>query len=163
MIGIMLSYIPFNLSKNRKVLMGDSGALLIGYLLFVMTMVFINNNEPIIDRLIDRTILPIAPMIIFILPMVDTFSIYTYRLASGHSPFSADTSHLHHIILSRTKSHLMTSIIINSLSLFLLVVFSLLAFRLDCVSFISLFYIVFFGLVGFISFYRTMPKFLKNK
>jgi len=163
MIGIMLSYIPFNLSKNRKVLMGDSGALLIGYLLFVMTMVFVNNNEPIIDRLIDRTILPIAPMIIFILPMVDTFSIYTYRLASGHSPFSADTSHLHHIILSRTKSHLMTSIIINSLSLFLLVVFSLLAFRLDSVSFVSLFYIVFFGLVGFISLYRSMPKFLKNK
>ena len=162
MIGIMLSYIPFNLSKNRKVFMGDSGALLIGYLLFVMTMVFINNNEPIIDRLVDRTILPIAPMIIFILPMVDTFSIYTYRLSMGNSPFSADTSHLHHIILSRTKSHLMTSIIVNSLSLFLLVAFSLLAFRLDSLSFVSIFFIVFFSLIGFISFYRSMPKYLKK-
>ena len=162
MIGIMLSYIPFNFSKNSKVLMGDSGALFIGYLLFVMTMVFVNNNEPIIDRLVDRTILPIAPMIIFILPMVDTFSIYTYRISIGHSPFSADTSHLHHIILSRTKSHLMTSIIINSFSLFLLVVFSLLAFRIDCISFVSIFYIVFFGLVGLISFYRSTPKFSVN-
>ena len=157
MIGIMLSYIPFNLSKNRKVLMGDSGALLIGYLLFVMTMVLINNNEPIIDKLIDRTILPIAPMIIFILPMVDTFSVYTYRLSRGKSPFSADTSHLHHIILSRTKSHLMTSIIINSLSLFLLVAFSFLAFRLNSLSFVSLFYIVFLVLIGIISIYRSTP------
>lgn len=138
--------------------MGDSGSMLIGYILFIMTMQVVNNNEPIIDRLIDRTILPIAPMVIFIIPLIDTFSVYTNRLIKGGSPFSADRSHVHHIILSKTNSHLMTSLIMNITSLVLLVSFSLLAFRLSAVNFISLFFIVFFILVFLISYLRKNTK-----
>ena len=147
MIGIILSYLPYNFSKKNKVLMGDSGALFIGYMLFVMTMLVVNNNEPIIDRLIDRTILPIAPMAIFILPMVDTFSVYTYRLYKGESPFIPDSYHIHHLVFNVTKSHLMTSIIINFCCLFFLVLFTYLAFTIDTNTYIVLFFILFSLLV----------------
>lgn len=143
MIGVILSYLPYNLSKKNKVLMGDSGALFIGYMLFVMSMLVVNNNEPIIDRLIDRTILPIAPMAIFILPMVDTFSVYTYRLYKGESPFLPDSYHIHHLVLAMTNSHLMASIIINLFCLFFLVVFSYLAFNIDTNTYIILFFVLF--------------------
>ena len=157
-IGLVLGYLPYNFNKIKKVFMGDSGSMLIGYILFIMTMQVVNNNEPIIDRLIDRTILPIAPMVIFIIPLIDTFSVYTNRLIKGGSPFSADRSHVHHIILSKTNSHLMTSLIMNITSLLLLVSFSLLAFRLSAVNFISLFFIVFFILVFLISYLRKNTK-----
>lgn len=147
MIGIILSYLPYNFSKKTKVLMGDSGALFIGYLLFVMTMLVVNNNEPIIDRLIDRTILPIAPMAIFILPMVDTLSVYTYRLYKGESPFTPDSYHIHHLVLAVTKSHLMASLIINYCYLFFLGLFSYLAFISDTNTYITLFFVLFFVLV----------------
>ena len=143
MIGIILSYLPFNFSNKTKVLMGDSGALFIGYLLFVMSMLVVNNNEPIIDRLIDRTILPIAPMAIFILPMVDTLSVYTYRLYKGESPFAPDSYHIHHLVLAVTNSHLMAAIIINLFCLFFLVVFSYLAFNIDTNTYIILFFVLF--------------------
>ena len=143
MIGVILSYLPYNLSKKNKVLMGDSGALFIGYMLFIMSMLVVNNNEPIIDRLIDRTILPIAPMAIFILPMVDSFSVYTYRLYKGESPFVPDSYHIHHLVLAVTKSHLMASIIINLFCLFFLVVFSYLAFNIDSNTYIILFFVLF--------------------
>ena len=158
MIGLVLGYLPYNFNKVKKVFMGDSGSMLIGYILFVMTMLVINNNEPIIDRLVDRTILPIAPMVIFIIPMIDTFSVYTNRLIKGGSPFSADRSHVHHIILSRTNSHLLTSLFMSALSLILLVIFSMLAFRLSAVSFICSFFVTFFVLVLLISYFRKNTK-----
>jgi UDP-N-acetylmuramyl pentapeptide phosphotransferase/UDP-N-acetylglucosamine-1-phosphate transferase len=158
MIGLVLGYLPYNFNKVKKVFMGDSGSMLIGYILFVMTMLVINNNEPIIDRLIDRTIVPIAPMVIFIIPMIDTFSVYTNRLIKGGSPFSADRSHVHHIILSRTNSHLLTSLFMSALSLILLVIFSMLAFRLSALSFICSFFVTFFVLVLLIGYFRKKTK-----
>ena len=158
MIGLIFGYLPYNFNKIKKVFMGDSGSMLIGYVLFIMTMVVINNNEPIIDRLIDRTILPIAPMVIFIIPMIDTFSVYTNRLVKGGSPFSADRTHIHHIILSRTNSHLLTSLFMNAMSLILLVIFSMLAFRLPTVTFICSFFITFFILVLLIGYFRKNTK-----
>lgn len=158
MIGIILSYLPYNLSKKNKVLMGDSGALFIGYMLFVMSMLVVNNNEPIIDRLIDRTILPIAPMAIFILPMVDTFSVYTYRLYKGESPFVPDSYHIHHLVLAVTNSHLMSSIIINLFCLFFLVVFSYLAFNIDTNTYIILFFVLFSLMVVLSYAYRLILK-----
>ena len=41
-------------------------------------MILLDNKEPIVEKLIDRSILPIAPMTIFFFPMVDTLSIYIY-------------------------------------------------------------------------------------
>ena len=158
LIGIILSYLPYNFSEKRKVFMGDSGALFIGYLLFVMAMLVVNNSEPVIDRLIDRTILPIAPMVIFIFPMVDTFSVYTLRLYAGGSPFAPDHYHTHHLVLAFTNSHFMTSLIINFVCLFLICLFSFLAFRVSALTYISLFFIVFFGLVLFIYFFRSIYR-----
>jgi UDP-N-acetylmuramyl pentapeptide phosphotransferase/UDP-N-acetylglucosamine-1-phosphate transferase len=136
--------------------MGDSGALFIGYMLFVMAMLVVNNSEPVIDRLIDRTILPVAPMVIFIFPMVDTFSVYTLRLYAGGSPFAPDRYHIHHLVLAFTTSHFMTSLIINFVCLLLICLFSLLAFRMSTFNFIILFFVVFFGLVLFVYFFRTI-------
>ena len=159
MIGLIASYLPYNFSKNRKLLMGDSGALLIGYLLFVMSITFVNNLEPIVERLIDnRCILPIAPMVIFILPLVDTFSMYTYRVAAGESPFSADRLHLHHIVLSYTKSHLMSSLLISLIVLLIIVSFSLLAFKVNGLNFISIFFGVFLLLVIIVQILRKKQK-----
>ena len=146
MTGIILAYLPFNFSKKRKVFMGDSGALFIGFLLFLMTMMVVTSNEPIIQRLIHKSILPIAPMTIFLYPMIDTASIYLFRLTLGQSPFVPDRWHTHHLLLMLTNSHLM--------SLFMVALFSYLAFWISAVNFIALFFVVFLTLVFAISYLR---------
>ena len=154
MIGIILAYLPFNFSNKRKVFMGDSGALFIGFLLFLMTMMVVTSNEPIIQRLIHKSILPIAPMTIFLYPMIDTASIYLFRLTLGQSPFDPDRWHTHHLLLMLTNSHLMSSILISLMSLFIIALFSYLAFWMSAISFIALFFVVFLTLLFAISYLR---------
>lgn len=154
MVGIILAYLPFNFSNKRKVFMGDSGALFIGFLLFILTMIVVTSNEPIIQRLIHKSILPIAPMTIFLYPMVDTASIYLHRLSVGQSPFIADRWHTHHLLLMLTNSHLMSSVIIGVSSLFTIASFSYLAFWISYINFIALFFVVFLTLLFAISYLR---------
>ena len=130
MIGIMGSYLPFNFSKKRKVFMGDSGSMFIGYILFVMSMLVVNSTAPVLDNLsFDRAIIPIVPLTIFILPIIDTASIYLYRLSVGRSPFSPDKYHMHHLILMFTKSHLVSSLVMCCLLMFTIFLFSFLVFK----------------------------------
>ena len=159
MIGILVSYIPFNFgSKQYKVFMGDSGSMFIGLLLFVMSMTVVNTSAPIIDRLFDRSILPVAPLVIFIFPIIDTASIYLYRLSKGRSPFSADKFHIHHIFLSFTKSHLISSLAISSLLIFVIVIFALSAFNLNTLIFISSYFILIFVMIIVANLFRIYFK-----
>ncbi len=158
LIGIISAYIPFNFSNKRKVFMGDSDALFIGFLLFIMTMMVVTSDEPIIQRLIHKSILPIAPMTIFLYPMVDTASIYLHRLTLGQSPFVPDRWHTHHLILRLTNSHLMSSILISAMSLFIVALFSYLAFRMSAFNFIALFFGVFLSLIFAVSYLRVYLK-----
>ena len=148
MIGIILSYLPFNFSTKRKVFMGDSGSMFIGYILFVMTMLVVNTNAPLVDNLLfNRAVLPIVPLVIFIIPIIDSASIYLYRLSIGRSPFSADKFHLHHLLLLYTNSHLVSTLSISSLYIFVIVLFSLMVFNTTTVFFISAYFVLIFALI----------------
>ena len=142
MIGIILAYLPFNFSTKRKVFMGDSGALFIGFVLFMMTMSVVNTTAPIAYNLtIERYVIPIIPLAIFIIPIVDTSSIYLYRILLGKSPFSADNLHLHHLFLLLTKSHLSTTLTIISFNIVIIASFSLAVFKLNSIAFITSYFV----------------------
>ncbi len=164
MIGIIASYLPFNFSKKRKAFMGDSGSMFIGYILFVMSMLVVNTNAPIIVNLwYDRAVLPIVPLVIFIIPIIDTASIYLYRVSVGRSPFSPDMSHLHHLFLLFTKSHLLATLIMSSLLISSIVFFSLLALKTSSVFFISSYFVVLFFLIVLTNIIRFSFKKQLNK
>ena len=159
MIGIVASYLPFNFSTKRKVFMGDSGSMFIGYILFVMTMLVVNTNAPVSFTLdFDRMILPIAPLVIFSIPIIDSASIYLYRLYLGRSPFSADKFHLHHLVLLFTKSHLVTSLVITTALILFIFVFSLLAFRTTTLFVVCSYFVLIFSMIILTSIIRTRFK-----
>ena len=142
MVGIILAYLPFNFSTKRKVFMGDSGALFIGFILFMMTMSVVNTSAPIAYNLtIDRFVIPIIPLAIFIVPIVDTSSIYLYRILLGKSPFLPDKLHLHHKFLLLTKSHLLATLTIVSLNIIVIATFALAVFKLNSIAFITSYFV----------------------
>ena len=148
MIAIMCSYLPFNFSKKRKAFMGDSGSMFIGYILFVMSMLIVNSTAPILNNLsFERSVIPIVPLTIFILPIIDTASIYWYRVSVGRNPFSADKYHIHHLVLMLTKSHLLSSLVICCLLVITIFLFSLLVFKLTTLLFISLYFVLIFSMI----------------
>jgi len=164
MIGIMGSYLPFNFSKKRKVFMGDSGSMFIGYILFVMSMLIVNSTAPILNNLsFERSVIPIVPLTIFILPIIDTASIYWYRVSVGRNPFSADKYHIHHLVLMLTKSHLLSSLVICCLLVITIFLFSLLVFKLTTVLFISLYFVLIFSMIIISNIIRIIYKKQLNK
>ena len=158
LIAIIAAYLPFNFSTKRKTFMGDSGSMFIGFILFVMSMLVVNSSAPILNHLFNPAIIPVAPLCIFILPIIDSASIYLYRLSIGRSPFSPDKFHLHHIFLLLTKSHLVSSLAISAFLGSCIIVFSLLAFRISTIQLISSYFILIFTLVILINIARVILK-----
>lgn len=160
----MGSYLPFNFSKKRKAFMGDSGSMFIGYILFVMSMLIVNSTAPILNNLsFERSVIPIVPLTIFILPIIDSASIYWYRVSVGRNPFSADKYHIHHLVLMLTKSHLLSSLVICCLLVITIFLFSLLVFKTTSLLFISLYFVLIFSMIIISNIIRIMYKKQLNK
>ena len=159
MIGIISSYLPFNFSTKRKVFMGDSGSMFIGYILFVMSMLIVNTTNPVIDNLLfDHAVLPIVPLVIFIIPIIDSASIYLYRLSIGRSPFSADKFHLHHLFLLYTNSHLVSTLSISALLILVIILFSIMASQTTTLFFISSYFVLVFSMIILTNIIRIKSK-----
>lgn len=109
-IGSVLAFLYYNMSnyRNTKIFMGDTGSMLLGFLLAFTAVCFI---DIFIDKKIPgmpRYYLQAAPAIavaILILPIVDTLNVIIVRLITGKSVLSADKNHIHHKLLRMNLTH----------------------------------------------------------
>lgn len=123
--GTLLGFLYYNLSENKtKIFMGDTGSLLIGFLLVVTSFYFLDIfAEAKQGRIYYH--LPSAPAIVFailILPIIDTLNVIIVRLANKKSPLIADKNHIHHKLLNLGLTHLEATIIINFYYLFVIII-----------------------------------------
>jgi len=90
LFGAQLGFLRWNFYPAR-IFLGNAGAMLIGYLLGVMTL------EGAYLTLDADTVLPaILPLLVLGVPLYDALSVIAIRLWHRRSPFRADTNHLHH-------------------------------------------------------------------
>lgn len=124
-IGTVLAFLYYNLSNYRitKIFMGDTGSMLLGFLLAFTCICFI---DIFIDRElwnVPRYHLQSAPVIavaILILPIVDTLNVILVRLWNKKSPFEADKNHIHHKLLKLDLTHRRSSFYIITYYLFII-------------------------------------------
>lgn len=83
--GAVLGFLPFNLSKKRKMFMGDTGSLFIGYVLATLSL----GTE--YSTLHNAGVL--APILILGVPIYDTFFVALLRYRKGMSPFLGSKDH----------------------------------------------------------------------
>lgn len=112
MSGALLGFLRFNFSKTSKIFMGDTGSLVVGFLLSMFSVEFLrinvaNRHEP--DALSNA---PIILLLILIVPIFDTLRVFIVRLAKGKSPFLADRNHMHHILLDNGLTHFQASFLL---------------------------------------------------
>lgn len=100
MNGCLMAFFGFNISSNKKIFMGDTGSLIVGFVISILTLKFLALKPQ------DYTELPFllenAPLIaisILIVPLFDTARVFTIRLANKKGPFSPDRNHTHHILI----------------------------------------------------------------
>lgn len=94
--------VPFFLinlfGKRSKMFIGDSGALVLGYLLGAMAIKFCEMELNIEGDYAINT----APAVVFTvlaMPVLDTLRLFASRLMHKKSPFAPDKNHFHHKLL----------------------------------------------------------------
>lgn len=111
-IGTLLAFLGFNVfGTTNKIFMGDTGSLLLGYLMTFFVIVF--NQHNIVNTApwhIHNA--PIISFAILFIPLFDTICVMLIRIFKWKSPFSADRNHIHHRILKLGLTHIQTTLIL---------------------------------------------------
>lgn len=108
-IGSVLGFLYYNLSdKSKKIFMGDTGSMVLGFLLTFTAICFIDifiakKGVGVVYYHLQSA--PAIAVAILILPIVDTLNVIIIRLAEKRSPFEADKNHIHHKLLKLGFSH----------------------------------------------------------
>jgi UDP-GlcNAc:undecaprenyl-phosphate GlcNAc-1-phosphate transferase len=156
--GALLGFLIFNFSP-AKIFMGDSGSLIIGMFICVLSIKLIEYPLTRLDEFWVHISKPMVVIAALTYPLTDTLRIFIIRAAKGQSPFAADRNHLHHRLLDCGYSHVKTVIIIYVYSLVTVGV-SLLSYFLNP----SLSLLLVLGCSGlFILFVHLSYKTAKNK
>tara|TARA_R110002049_G_scaffold309052_1_gene516238 strand:+ start:23 stop:1054 length:1032 start_codon:yes stop_codon:yes gene_type:complete len=111
LIGALIGFLRFNLSERRRIFMGDSGSMFVGFLLAYQAISFLEFNAKEVTPYTIR-VAPIMAMAILSFPILDTVRVFIIRIAQKRSPFSADRNHIHHRLLNMGLSHKRATVIL---------------------------------------------------
>ncbi|HNV95425.1 MAG TPA: MraY family glycosyltransferase [Bacteroidales bacterium] len=118
--GALLGFLYFNKSP-AKIFMGDTGSMLIGLIMSMLAIEFINTNTHPSSHLYFRSYsAPTLAMSIIFLPLFDVIRVFSIRMFKGSSPFKPDKNHLHHLLLNIGYSHMKATAILALFSVFLI-------------------------------------------
>lgn len=102
-VGALLGFLRFN-THPASIFMGDSGSQFLGFIVGVSSLR--------LTQQADVGISPLFPLLLFAIPIFDTFAVIVRRLAQGRSPFSPDRNHIHHRLLAAGLDHYETVVVI---------------------------------------------------
>jgi len=91
LLGAVLGFLPYNFNP-ASIFMGDTGSMFLGYICGIMVLLFAQINA-------FRWFL--SAIIIFGLPMMDTFLAIVRRKLNHKPIFSPDSNHFHHFLVRR--------------------------------------------------------------
>lgn len=124
--GSLLGFLRFNMDPART-FMGDSGSLVIGLLLGVLAIKFIDIASTVEVAAKYHFSNPVAVcMGIFVIPLFDTIRVFVTRMLRGVSPLKPDRRHIHHLLIDSGFKHLEATTILGVANLLIIsLVFSL--------------------------------------
>lgn len=115
-LGVLIPFFYYNVfgnpEKQKKIFMGDTGALTIGILISIMSMRLLRSPRYYIDA--NMFVVAFSPLIV---PCFDVLRVYFTRIYHKRNPFMPDKSHIHHMLLDLgwSQRRCMCSIIMVSL------------------------------------------------
>lgn len=90
LVGALLGFLSYNMNP-ATVFLGDSGALLIGFLLGCYGMVWTQKTATLLSLLV--------PVLVLVVPLLDVSLAILRRFLNNRPVFSADRAHIHHRLL----------------------------------------------------------------
>ncbi len=100
--GAIMAFLYFNLNPAR-IFMGDTGSLVLGFVIAVLGIRLMQVNIYAAKPVLVNA--PVFILGIVLIPVFDTIRVFALRIWRGKSPFSADKTHIHHLLTSNGFSH----------------------------------------------------------
>lgn len=117
MVGAVIAFLFFNWDPS-EVFMGDTGALVIGMMLAICAIHFIDVQYNLPEDNTYKFNAAVSGAASFIIiPLADTLRIFILRIVRKQSPFTPDKSHIHHNIMRLGFSHGQSSLILGLVQL----------------------------------------------
>lgn len=132
------------LGRKSKMFIGDAGTMMMGILMtwYVIQMLRNDHNSQWVKYVSSQRLSLVAlTLAIMAVPIGDTLRVMFRRIMKGNSPFKADKTHLHHMLLNYSGSHSITSLMEISIAIIIVIIWAI-AFKSHC-SINAQFYIVF--------------------
>ncbi len=108
LVGILIPFFYYNVfNTTRKLFMGDTGSLTLGYLLAFLGVRYAMNTDANYEQLTSPVIISLSAMFI---PLFDALRVMLERMCKGKSPFEPDRRHIHHKLLDLGFSHRKTMV-----------------------------------------------------
>lgn len=140
---------------KMKMFIGDGGSLVIGMVLTYNIFSIFSPSSPCMG-LEEKGIGVVAMTIaIMCIPVFDTLRVMFARIIVGHSPFSPDKTHLHHLFIDLGFSHVGTSLTIILTNL-LIVLIWFVSWRLGASIDLQFYIVILLGLLTTCGFYYGM-------
>ncbi len=119
MMGALVAFLYFNLfgkpEQNKKIFMGDSGSLSLGFLLGFLSIkcaMYLPNTWPWRPEAI------MVPLTLLFVPAADVVRVTLHRMRHCKPLFNADKNHIHHKLMRTGLSQRQTLLVILALSIF---------------------------------------------
>lgn len=107
MAGSLFVFFLYNVfGGKRKIFMGDSGSLLLGYMITLYVFEFCEMNAyQCPPGIYHMSAAPAVSICVLSVPLFDTIRVMLTRLKKGVSPFHPDKNHIHHLLLKTGLKH----------------------------------------------------------
>ena len=118
-LGVIVPFFCYNVfgnaEKQKKIFMGDTGALTIGVVLSLLSIKLTTISINGVMWSYNPLVVAFAPLMI---PCLDVIRVFFHRIRNGRDPFLPDKNHIHHKFLALGFNTRVTMIIIVCGSLF---------------------------------------------
>ena len=149
LIAMLLAYLRYNFSGTKKIFMGDTGSLIIGFCIGFFTLKFLAMDASLFSEFsfkLENKLIIIAA--ILYIPLLDTLRVIGVRLLNKKSPFYPDRNHIHHILIDSGLTHIKASLFLGFLNLLMVALFVVLSSYLNSIQMLLLFGTTFIFFLG---------------
>lgn len=109
--GSLAGFLIYNFSPAR-IFMGDTGSMVVGFILGYLALNFIQLNQPSSSAMWKMSTAPVFALAILIIPAFDSVRVFMIRVVNKKSPFVPDNNHLHHRLLQMGFNHKGTALML---------------------------------------------------
>lgn len=155
-IGMLGAFLFYNFSKTKKIFMGDTGSLIIGFVIGLCAIEFLSMDPSMLTKF---SFLPENALILLFsiisIPIFDTFRVITIRIKNKKSPFEPDRKHLHHLLLDLGFRHHQVALLLGILNYLIIISITILAKELHYLIMTTIVILLFGGFIMLLNYLKS--------